>query len=29
MSSSVHVNNKERHILIAGEGPTQRLDETN
>ena len=28
MSSSVHVNNKEKDILILGEGPTQGLDDT-
>ena len=28
MSSSVHVDNKERDILILGEGPTQGLDGT-
>ena len=28
MSSSVHVDNKERDILILGEGPTQGLDST-
>ena len=26
MSSSVHVDNKAKDILIFGEGPTQRLD---
>ena len=26
MSSSVHVNNKNKDILILGEGPTQQLD---
>ena len=26
MSSSVHVNNKKKYILILGEGPTQGLD---
>ena len=25
MSSSVHVDNKEKYILIIGEGPTQGL----
>ena len=28
MSSSVHINNKNKDILILGEGPTQGLDET-
>ena len=28
MSSSVHIDNKEKDILIVGEGPTQRLDDT-
>ena len=28
MSSSVHVDNKKKYILILGEGPTQRLDGT-
>ena len=28
MSSSVHVDNKERDILILGEGPTQGFDDT-
>ena len=28
MSSSVHVENQKKHILILGEGPTQRLDDT-
>ena len=28
MSSSVHVDNKLKDILILGEGPTQRLDDT-
>ena len=28
MSSSVHVDNKEKDILILGEGPTQQLDDT-
>ena len=28
MSSSVHVHNKNKHILILGEGPTQGLDDT-
>ena len=28
MSSSVHVNNKNRDILILGEGRTQGLDDT-
>ena len=28
MSSSVHVDNKEKNILILGERPTQRLDGT-
>ena len=27
-SSSVHVDNKEKNILILGEGPIQRLDDT-
>ena len=26
MSSSVHVDNKKKDILILGEGPTQRLE---
>ena len=29
MSSSVHVNNKKKDILILHEGPTQGLDNTN
>ena len=29
MSSSVHVNNKKKDILILREGPTQGLDNTN
>ena len=28
MSSSVHVDNKGKYILIVGEGPTQGLDDT-
>ena len=28
MSSSVHVDNKKKDILILGEGPTQGLDDT-
>ena len=28
MSSSVHADNKKKHILILGKGPTQRLDDT-
>ena len=28
MNSSVHVDNKGKHILILGEGPTQGLDDT-
>ena len=28
MSSSVHVDNKRKYILILGEGPTQGLDGT-
>ena len=28
MSSSVHVNNKEKYILILGIGPTQGLEHT-
>ena len=28
MSSSVHVDNKNKDILILGEGPTQRLDDS-
>ena len=28
MSSSVHVDNKRKDILILGEGPTQRLNHT-
>ena len=28
MSSSVHIDNKWIDILIRGEGPTQRLDDT-
>ena len=28
MSSSVHVDNKKKYILILGEGPTQGLDDT-
>ena len=28
MSSSVHVDNKGKDILILGEGPTKRLDDT-
>ena len=27
-SSSVHVDNKKNHILVLGEGPAQRLDDT-
>ena len=28
MSSSVHINNKNKDILVFGEGPTQGLDDT-
>ena len=28
MSSSVHIDNKKKHILILGKGPTQELDDT-
>ena len=28
MSSSVHIDNKNKDILILGEGPTQGLDDT-
>ena len=28
MSSSVHINNKKKDILILGIGPTQKLDDT-
>ena len=28
MSSSVHVNNKNKNIVVLGEGPTQGLDDT-
>ena len=28
MSSSVHIDNKNKEILILGEGPTERLDIT-
>ena len=28
MSSSVHIDNKNKDISVLGEGPTQRLDET-
>ena len=28
MSSSVHINNKNKDILILGEGPKQALDDT-
>ena len=28
MSSSVHIDNKKKDILILGEGPTQLLDDT-
>ena len=28
MSSSVHIDNKNKDILILGEGPTQRLHDT-
>ena len=28
MNSSVHVDSKEKHIFILGEGPTQGLDDT-
>ena len=28
MSSSVHVDNKKKYILVLGEGPTQELDDT-
>ena len=27
-SSSVHIDNKAKYILIIGKGPTQRLDDT-
>ena len=27
MNSSVHIDNKNKYILILGEGPTQRLDD--
>ena len=27
MNSSVHIDNKDKDILIIGEGPTQRLDD--
>ena len=27
-SSSVHLNNKEKNILVLGEAPTQELDDT-
>ena len=28
MSSSAHIENKKKDILILGKGPTQRLDDT-
>ena len=28
MSSSLHVDNRKKDILILGEGPTQKLDDT-
>ena len=28
MSSSVHIGNKKKYVLILSEGPTQRLDGT-
>ena len=28
LSSSVHVDNKNKDILVLGEGPTQRVDST-
>ena len=28
MSSSLHIDNKKKDILILGEGPTQGLDDT-
>ena len=28
MSSSMHIDNKNKDILMLGEGPTQRLDDT-
>ena len=28
ISSSVHIDNKKRNILVFGEGPTQGLDDT-
>ena len=28
MSSSVHIDNERKEILILGEGPTQELDDT-
>ena len=28
MSSSVHSDNKRKHVLILGEGPIQKLDDT-
>ena len=28
ISSSVHIDNKNKYILILGEGPTQGLDDT-
>ena len=28
MSSSVHIGNKKKHILILGKGPTDGLDDT-
>ena len=28
MSSSVHVNNKKKYILVLGKGPTQGLEDT-
>ena len=28
MSSFIHVDNKEKYIIILGEGPSQELDDT-
>ena len=28
MSSSVHIDNKNKDVLILGDGPTQELDDT-
>ena len=28
MSSTMHIDNKEKDIIILAEGPTQRLDDT-